>query len=166
MSFFKHSEAWFKGESIEGGMLGVFGVGLIALAIYFWKIGNTSTYRALVIPFLAIGLLLAGACGIGLWRNSSRVEAFRAKHAKAPAAFVKSEKKRVEGFMKWYRPLLIGWSVLMFVGLGLFHFWGGNRGRAIGLMLIVVALAGLMVDHTSEQNARTYHAEIKKASGS
>jgi hypothetical protein len=59
---------------------------------------------------------------------------------------------------------LIGWSVLLIIGLALFHFWGGNLGRAVALAVILFGVAGLMVDHTSEHNARAYHSEIIKAS--
>ena len=164
MTFFKHTEEWFKGEAFEAWMLVIFGTLLVILALYFWKFGHSPTARVLVVPFLVVGLFWGIAAGAGIIRNKARVEAFRAEHEKAPADFVESEKKRVEGFLGWYRPLLIGWSVLMLVGLALFNFWGGNLGRAVGLAVILFGVAGLMVDHTSEHNARAYHAEINKAS--
>jgi hypothetical protein len=164
MTFFQHTERWFKGETFEGGMLVIFGSLLVILALYFWRFGHTPTARVLVIPFLVVGLFWGIAAGAGVIRNTSRLEAFRAEHDKAPTEFVQSEKERVEGFLGWYRPLLIGWSTLIIIGLGLFNFWGGNLGRAIGLAVILFGVAGLMVDHTSEQNARAYHAEIAKTS--
>lgn len=41
--------------------------------------------------------------------------------------------------------------------------WGGNHGRAIGAAVIMFALTLLMIDHTSENNAQMYQAEIIKA---
>ncbi|MBU1242935.1 hypothetical protein KJ612_07015 [Myxococcota bacterium] len=165
MTFIKHTESWYKGEAFEFGMLIIFGTLLVILALYFWKFGHTSTSRVLVIPFLVVGLFWGIAGGFGTYRNSVRVEKMRVDYKQDPGAFVKSEKKRVEGFRGWYRPLLIGWTVLVLIGLSLFHFWGGNLGRAIGLAAILFAVAGLMVDHTSEHNARVYHAEIERALG-
>jgi len=163
MTFFEHTERWFKGEAFEGGMLVIFGSLLVVLALYFWKLGYTPTARALVIPFLVVGLFWGAAAGAGIIRNWGRLEAFRAEHDKAPAEFVQSEKERVEGFLGWYRPLLISWTALIIVGLGIFNLWGGNLGRALGLAVILFGVAGLMVDHTSEHNARAYHAEISRA---
>ena len=163
MTFFKHTENWFKGEAFEAGMLIIFGVMLVILALYFWKFGHSPTARVLIVPFLVVGLFYAIVAGTLTLRNKARLETFRAEHEKAPVEFVQSEKERVDGFLKWYRPLLIGWSVLLLIGLALFHFWGGNLGRAISLAVILFGVAGLMVDHTSEQNARSYHAEIVKA---
>lgn len=163
MTFFEHTERWFKGEAFEGGMLVIFGALLVILALYFWRFGHTPTARVLVVPFLVVGLFWGVAAGVGLYRNTSRLEAFRAEHEKAPTAFMNSEKERVEGFFKWYRPLLIGWSVLILIGLALFHFWGGNLGRAVSLAVILFGVAGLMVDHTSEHNALQYQAAITKA---
>ena len=163
MTFFTHTETWFKGETFEAGMLTIFGVMLTILALYFWQVGHGATARVLVIPFLVVGLFWGIASGVGMVRNRSRVESFRAEHMKDPATFLKAEQKRVKGFLGWYRPLMIGWSALILVGLALFNFWGGNLGRAVGLAVILFAVAGLMVDHTSEHNARKYHAEIVKA---
>jgi hypothetical protein len=55
-------------------------------------------------------------------------------------------------------------SVLLIIGLALFYLWGGNLGRATGLVVILFGVAGLMVDPTWENNARAYYAEIVKAS--
>ena len=162
MTFFKHTENWFKGEAFKAGMLIIFGSLLVILAFYFWKIGHSPTARVLVIPILVVGLFWGLAAGIGVYRNTARLENYRAEYEKAPTEFVESEKKRVEGFSRWYRPLLISWSVLIIVGLVLFNFWGGNLGRAVGLAVILFGLAGLMVDHTSEHNARAYYTEIIK----
>ena len=163
--FFNHTDSWFKGEAFEGGMLVIFGVLLVILAIYFWRFGHSPPARVLIIPFLVVGLFWSIAAGFGLYRNTGRLENLHAEHGKGATDFVKSEKKRVEGYLKWYRPLLIGWSTLLIVGLALFNFWGGNLGRAVGLAVIFFAVAGLMVDHTSEHNARVYYDEIKRAQG-
>ena len=163
MTFFEHTERWFKGEAFEAWMLVIFGSMLVILALFVWKTDHTPTARALVIPFLVVGLFWSVLPGAGLYRNTHRLEAYRAHHERAPAEFLQSEKERVEGFMGWYGPLLIGWTVLILIGLALFHFWGGNLGRAVGLAVILSGVAGLMVDHTSEQNARTYFAEINQA---
>ena len=80
MNFFEHTESWFKGEAFEGGMLAIFGALLVVLALYFWKVGHSPTSRALVIPFLVVGLLISVGGGVGLVRNSFRVETFRAEY--------------------------------------------------------------------------------------
>lgn len=163
MAFFEHTVNWFKGESFEAGMLLLWGVMLIVMAAYFWKFGHSVTGRALIVPFLVVGLFWGVAAGIGLVRNTYRVDNFHVEYQKDTSTFVANEKKRVEGFIGWYRYLLIGWSVLILIGLAIFMFWGGNHGRAIGLGVILFAVAGLLVDHTSEHNAHTYYSEINKA---
>ena len=163
MDFIEHTANWFKGEAFEAGMIILWGLALIALASYFWKFGHYSTARALIIPFLVVGLFWSIAGGVGIYRNTYRLEQFRIEQKRDPVAFVESEKKRVEGFFGWYRYLFIGWVSLNLTGLAIFILWGGNNGRAIGLAIIVFAVAGLLVDHTSEQNARAYRAEINNA---
>ena len=111
MTFFKHTENWFKGESVEAWMLVLFGSALVLLAIFFWKFGHGPTTRVMILPFLVVGLLISLGAGAGLLRNPSRLAAMRAEAEKDSAAFVQSEKERVEGFQTWYKPLLITWTV-------------------------------------------------------
>ncbi len=162
MEFFKYTINWFKGESFEGGMILLWGLLLIVMSAYFWKFGHSSTIRIMIIPFLVVGLFWGLAGGAGLYINSYRVEKYQIEYDKNQTVFIENEKKRVEGFFKWYPYLLAGWSVLILFGLALFMIWGGNLGRAIGLAVILFAVPGLLVDHTSENNARSYYFEIKK----
>jgi len=163
MTFIEHTVSWLKGENFEGGMLILWGVMLVVMAAYFWKFGHSATARTLIIPFLVVGLFWGIAAGMGLYQNMHRLDNFRMEYAKNPTAFVESEHMRVERFIGWYRYLLIGWSVLILIGLPIFMLWGGNNGRAIGVAFILFAVAGLLVDHTSEYNARIYKSEIDKA---
>ena len=91
MTFFKHTENWFKGETFEAGMLLLFGILLVLLALYFWKFGHSPTARVLVVPFLVVGLFWGIAAGIGIVRNTYRLEAFRVEYEKAPVEFVQGE---------------------------------------------------------------------------
>ena len=163
MTFFKHTMNWFKGESFEGGMILLLGIMLIVLAGYFWKFGHSATIRVMIIPFLVVGLFWGIAGGVGIFVNKHRVEKYQIEYNKDPFTFIESEKKRVEAFSKWYPYLLAGWSVLILAGLAIFMFWGGNLGRAIGMAVILFAVPGLLVDHTSEYNAHTYYSQIKEA---
>lgn len=49
------------------------------------------------------------------------------------------------------------------MGLGVFLFWPAVRGRAIGIAMIFFGFSGLLVDYTSEHNARAYKYKIDKA---
>ena len=101
--------------------------------------GHSSATRALIIPLIAVGLFFSVTAGVLQVRNTKRLEQFKQRHEREPAAFVQAEKERVDEFSRWYRPLLIGWSVLMLLGLGLFHLWGGSVGRAVGIGLVLLA---------------------------
>ena len=163
MKFIDHTVNWFKGENFEAGMLILWGAMIVIMAVYFWKFGHSTTTRVMIIPLLVVGLFWSIVPSVGLIRNKYRVEKFRIEYQMESTAFVKKEKKRVESFIDWYRYLLAGWSILIIIGLAIFTFWGGNLGRAIGIAVILFAISGLLVDHTSEHNARAYKSEIDKA---
>lgn len=160
MVFIEHSLNWVKGELFEAGMLALWGAALFVLAVYFWKFGHTITAKALITPFLVVGLFWGVAGGMSLYINTHRIDTYNLEFQKEPRAFVNKERKRVDDFIWVYRYLLIGWSVMILAGLVIFMIWGGDQGRAIGLGLILFGISGLLVDHTSEQNAYVYDAEI------
>ena len=160
--FIEHTANWYKGENFEAGMLIIWGLLMVILAFYFWKFSHYDVSRVLVVPILVVGLFWGIAAGYGLIRNKQRLEKARIEYKENPETFMKNEDKRVGGFFKYYRYLLPGWSILIIIGLSVFIFWGGNLSRAIGLAIILFSVAGLMVDHTSEQNAKKYHLEIEK----
>jgi hypothetical protein len=160
--FIDHTTNWYKGENFEGRMLIIWGVLMVVLALYFWKFSYYDVSRVLVVPILVVGLFWGIAAGYGLIRNKQRLEKAKIEYKENPDTFIKNENKRVGGFFKYYRYLLPGWSVLIIIGLAVFIFMGGNQIRAIGIAIILFSVAGLMVDHTSEQNAKKYHLEIEK----
>ncbi len=163
MDFVENAVNWVRGEIFESWMFGLWGGLIIVMAVFFWTQRQTATARALIIPFWVVGLFWGVIGVVNARRNRQRISTVRKAGAKDPAAFVKSEKKRVDGFMGWYLPLLIGWSVLVLIGLALFNVWGGNNGRAIGLAVILFSVTGLMVDHTSEHNALKYQVKTTNA---
>ncbi len=160
--FINHTISWYKGEIFEAGMLIIIGVSLLALSFYFWKFSHYEVSRVLIIPILVVGLFWGIAGSYSLILNNNRIKEGRIQYKENPDTFIKNEKKRVDGFIEYYRYLLSAWSILILIGLGIFIFWGGNQARAIGIAIILFSVAGLMVDHTSEQNAKTYYKQIQQ----
>jgi hypothetical protein len=162
MEFFGYTLNWIKGEIFEGWMIALWGTLLLILTAYFWKFGQTSTIRALIIPFLLIGLIWSIAGVSGVFIQKQRIPRYQKAYQQDPAAFIQNEKERVGGFIGWYRYGLGGGMVLVLAGLALFRLWGGNHGRAIGLALILAGFSLLLIDHISQHNALTYQEEINK----
>lgn len=103
MNFIEHSIEWVNGEIVEGLAFGVFGLALFVLAIVFWKFSEASGAKALVTPSLIIGLFFIIASGIGVYNNTQRLHAFAEAYQEDVHAFAEKEKRRVEGFMSWYK---------------------------------------------------------------
>jgi hypothetical protein len=160
MSFFQHTADWIQGEIFEAQMLTLWGVALIIMGVFFWRFGFVSTTRSMIAPFLVVGFFWGAAGTYSLINNTHRMSAFQAQHDTSSTEFVAQEQQRVANFSKWYRYLLITWSLFILVGLALFMLIGGDVWRAAGVGLILFGISGLLVDHTSEQNAHTYAARI------
>lgn len=160
MSFLEHTLNWVKGEIFEASMLALWGTALVVMAAFFWRFGHTDTAKALVFPFLVVGLFWGIAGVAGMYVNTQRLDRYSLEYERSAGDFVSQERKRVDGFIWWYRYLLVGWALMILAGLVVFLIWGGNYGRAIGVGLILFGISGLLVDHTSEQNAHRYDVEI------
>lgn len=164
MIFLDHTMEWIRGEIFEAWMLILFGVTLLALAALFWFAARTPPIQTLFWPFAIIGLLWGGAGAFSLYNNTSRLTSYEQTYQTVGAEqFVQIERKRVDGFIWAYKYLLITWSIAIVLGLIAFMVWGGITGRGVGLGLILLGLGGLMVDHTSEQNAHDYDKHVKQA---
>lgn len=160
MTFFQHTANWIRGEIFEAQMLVLWGVALITMGVFFWKFGFVSTTRSMIAPFLVAGFFWIAGGTYSLINNTHRMPVFQAQYDADSKKFVAQEQQRVADFSKWYRYLLITWSLLIFIGLAVFMLIGGDTWRAAGVGLILFGVSGLMVDHTSEQNALTYAARI------
>jgi len=152
---------WYKGESVEGGMVIIWGAFLLIMSLYFYIYDRFDSTHKLIIPLLIAGLIWFLAGSVGLIINKNRVEKAKIEYSRDKEAFVKSEKMRVEKFIGTYKYLLTGWSIAIVIGLALFNFTSCSLSKAIGLSLILFAIMGLIVDLTSEQNAMNYYSLIQ-----
>lgn len=163
MNFIEHTINWCTGEIFEGKMIALFGITVIALSIAFWKTGTTPFAKAIVVPLLVVGLLSVTAGSAMVVNNNKRIVAYKAAYQENPAAFVQSEKKRTDDFIKWYPYTMYIMSAAIMAGIAIYLFLGGGWGRAIGLALILFGLSVLFIDHFSEERAETYHHHIVSA---
>jgi hypothetical protein len=162
MDFFKHTSNWIKGEIFEGGLILIYGISMLIIAFSFWKFSQFESTKALALPILIVGLFWGTAGVIGITYNQGRIEKVRIEYNENPESFIQSEKERVNRFWVIYRYAIMAWATMIVVGLVLFLFWSGINTRAIGIALILFGTAGLLVDHTSQNNAKNYYSEIQK----
>lgn len=160
--FLQHTINWYKGESIEGGMVMIWGAFLLIMSLYFFVYDKFDSTHQLIIPLLVAGLIWFSAASVGFVLNSKRIEKAKIEYSQDNEGFIEKEKKRVEKFIGTYKYLLIGWSIAIILGLALFNFTNNSLSKAIGLSLILFSIMGLIVDLTSEQNANNYYNQIIK----
>ena len=160
--FINHTIDWYNGENIEGGMVIIWGALLLIMSLYFYIYDRFDSTHQLIIPLLIAGFIWFGVGSVGLVINNKRLEKVSIEYNQDNETFIKKEKVRVERFIGVYKYLLIGWSIAIILGLALFNFTNGSLLRAIGLSLILFSIMGLIVDLTSEQNAKKYYSEIQK----
>ncbi|NQU88732.1 MAG: hypothetical protein HQ541_23560 [Mariniphaga sp.] len=160
--FINHAIDWYKGESIEAGIVLMWGGFMLLMSLYFFIYDRFDSTHQLIIPLFIVGLFWGTAGGVGLFINNSRLEKAKIEYTQSKENFIKKEKIRVRKFIGTYKYLLIGWSITIIIGLALFNLTNGSLLKAIGLSLILFAVIGLIVDLTSEQNAKKYYNHFEQ----
>ena len=161
MSFVQYSINWARGEIFEGTLIGIAGGLILLCSLLFWKFGTTPNAKAMFLPLLFVGALFTAAGASSYFSNHKRIQQFSESYKKDPKAFVKAEKKRVEGFQSLYTGTIIMASV--FFSLAVVFFWMSVNPhlRATALALVVVGLSGLAIDSFSKERADTYYGHIQ-----
>ena len=156
---------WIDGELVAGGALIAFGLLLLGCGAWLWRFGESTAARAMVLPLLVMGALIAALSAVGTLNNVRRIAEFREAYTVDPSAFVEQEVARVQGFMSWYVYTTVGASILIVAGLAAFLIAGAPMWQAIGLAMIVLGAAALHVDFFSKASATQYQANLSLLDG-
>ena len=160
LDFMEHTLAWCQGEVLEGRLILLFGLLLLAVGVALWTSGTTPHAQALVLPALIISLLSIPT-GLNLSRKNARnIPVYQQAFAQSPDQFVQQEKQRTGKFRQWYPYTRWGMGAVTGVGLALVLLLASPTGKALGLGLVLLAFAVLVIDYFSEERAGTYHQHI------
>jgi O-antigen/teichoic acid export membrane protein len=160
MDFIQHTINWVKGEIFEAIIFGSFGLLTIICSLLFWIFGVTLNSKAVIIPFLLVGIFFLITAISGIVSNNKRVKELTDSYQRNKVEFVFSEKKRVEDFQYLYKMTIIIASVSFIVALSFFYFSDNYRLRAVGIALILFGMTGLVIDYFSKERADNYYKTI------
>ena len=147
MDFIQHTINWIKGEIFEAIIFGSFGLLTIICSLLFWIFGATLNSKAVIIPFLLVGIFFLITAISGIVSNNKRIKEFTDSYHLNKVEFVLSEKKRVEDFQYLYKMTIIIASVSFAVNLWYFYLSDNYRFRAVGNSLILFGMIGLDIDY-------------------
>jgi len=160
MDFIQHTINWIKGEIFEAIIFGSFGLLTIICSLLFWIFGATLNSKAVIIPFLLVGIFFLITAISGIVSNNKRGKEFTDSYQLNKVEFVFSEKKRVEDFQYLYKMTIIIASLSFIVALSFFYFSDNYRLRAVGIALILFGMTGLVIDYFSKERADNYYKTI------
>lgn len=163
MDFIQHTIHWIKGELFEAKLIIAFGLFTMIAGFLFGKIGTTPNSKALLIPMLAVGAIYLSVGGGMLYSNPKRMIELPRTYQQDKAAFVKSEKKRVDDFQYGYKVSKIVATISFLLTLVIFWTTQNPTWMGIGLALTYFGLAGLVVDYFSQERADAYYKAITEA---
>lgn len=160
MDFIQHTTNWIKGEIFEATLFGSFGLLTIICSLLFWKFGDTPNSKAVIIPFIIVGLFFLGTAISAISSNKKKLPQYTEAYNQDKSAFVKSEKARVEGFQYLYTMTIIIASIAFVLAICAFVLTHNATFRAIGIALAIFGITGLIIDYFSKERADTYYKEI------
>ena len=157
----QHTLNWYNGEIFEAKFILGFGFFLALIAGLFYFMGSTPASKAIVMPFLVLGIFIVLMSVYGIYSNSTKMQTLQAKHDQDPIQFQQDEIKRVEGFQYLY-PMSIGISLVSFlVALGLLYFVKNIHWQAIAITLIFFGASFAVIDYFSKERASIYYEQLK-----
>ncbi|MFT3979269.1 MAG: hypothetical protein QM687_02280 [Ferruginibacter sp.] len=160
MELILHTTQWIKGELFEAKIILAFGLFTIVAGLLCWKIGTTPNAKALLVPLIVVGCIYTVMGGAMLFSNQKRSVELSLSYETNKAAFVQSEKKRVERFQYQYVVSKITATICFALTLLLFWFSKSPTWQGIGIGLSYFSLAALVVDYFSKERASIYYQEI------
>lgn len=160
MNLIDYTTNWVRGELFEAKLIVAFGILTVVLAILFGKVGTTPNARALFIPLILVGSIYAMIGSGMLFSNNKRLVEMPQSYRADKAAFAQSEKKRVEDFQYQYTISKIVATACFALTLCVFWLSKNPTLLGVGIALSLFGLAGLVVDHFSEERARIYYTQI------
>lgn len=163
INFFNDTSAWIKGEIFEAVLIFVFGIITILSGALFWKLGTTPNAKALIIPFVATGIVYAALGGSMYISNHKRMPVYQQSFSESRLEFIRAEKKRVEGFQYMYTISKIVATVFFTLTLLIFWFSKSSMLQGFGIGLTIFAISGLVVDYFSQERAEVYYKAILDA---
>lgn len=156
----KNTLDWYNGEIFEGKFILGFGIILLISVLLFRIYGNMTTAKALLIPFIFIGLFFISVGAGGLFSNSKKIAKVEESYHQNKQDFINSEIKRVEDFQYLYT-MSIAISLFCFlISIGLLYFVKNVQWQAIAIALIIFGTAFAVIDYFSKARADFYYEKL------
>ena len=151
---------WYGGEILEAKFFIAFGVFLLCSTVLLYIYGNPSSAKALIIPLIVIGILIALLGFGGVYSNSHKIVEVEQSFKQNQKEFVEAEISRVEG-LNYYRPLSIAISLLCFLfAIGILYFVKNIQWQAIAIALILFGSAFTTVNYFANERTITYYNKL------
>jgi len=159
MELIDYTNKWLTGDMEDFSMVAG-GVICLLLALVAWRFGTSESARAIILPLTVVAVIFIGGGTALAYNNHQRQKQFMEQYQESPQKFLKSEKARVDDFMKIYPQTIIVSAVMMAVAICIFAFCTTPWLRASALALILVALAALTIDYFSKERGVIYQQEL------
>lgn len=160
MDFFAHTTNWIKGELFESKLILAFGITSAMLGFLFWKIGTTPNAKAMLLPLVIVGGIYSAIGSNMLISNQKRLHGMKQSYEQNESNFIQREKKRVESFQYQYVISKAVATIFFIATVLIFWFTKSPVWQGAGIGLSLFGLAGLIVDHFSQERALIYYQKL------
>lgn len=159
----EHTLNWYRGEVFEGQMILVLAVVVTLVALLCYFVGTTPYAKALLIPFLLLGLLLTGtSLGMIIKNQKAQTEVVE-QYEQDAEAFRATELKRVEGFMYMYPTTLAVSTPLFIIAVLMLALTKNVYLHATALALVVMSMSMIGIDYFSKERALIYQEHLQQS---
>lgn len=165
MDIITAANQWARAELVSAIFFILFGLAWLFVSFACWQWGSTALTKALIIPMLLAGLLLAGA-GIGFYvSNNAKLKSFESDYKNNPSELITSEIERTEQTIKTYQNVALKvFPAIIVIALLVCLFVSYPLVRAICIGIIAFLAVLVLLDSQALKRMKVYnqHLQIEK----
>lgn len=160
MDLIIHTKEWVKGEVINGWVMLIVGVALLAalIAILF---NHNQILRGTMLPLSFLILLLVGFGSYQIIKRPSHLTKVEHLYQQNPDKAKQTEYEKAMKDNKVYSFIKIVWVVLVVISLGMYFLLGNGyyKGMSIGFSMLFIST--LLIDSILHQRLLDYLEHLK-----
>jgi hypothetical protein len=160
MELFRHTIKWCKGEIFVGKMSLFFGLVILAINLLSWTLSATYAIKEMFTPLLAVASIAIGTGFYMMKENNTRLLEYSAEFKRDKIIFLKKEKERSQGLIKWYPYTRIILGAVMVSSIFCVIIPHKPIVRAIGIALMVLVTYVFILDYFTERSVKNYYLKI------
>lgn len=156
MDIISETVKWLKNDLLQGKLMVVYGLAILATCILGRKSENM-LLKGMFFPSVLLAIMFISYGGNMVIRHTEKQKELFLAHQANKQIFYKDQKVRQEGLIKSYNTTLTIWTVAIAAGLVFFFISGSDYFKGVALGILILGTSAFVADSFFRQSAKSYY---------